>query len=131
MSYDYIIIGAGSAGCVLANRLSEAPNKRVLLLEAGEPDKAQEIHVPAAFSKLFKGQYDWGYQTVPQPNLNNLSLFWPRGKTLGGSSSLNAMIYQRGARTDYDGWARQGNEQWGWEDVLPYFKKSERQARGC
>ncbi|HZS47928.1 MAG TPA: choline dehydrogenase [Blastocatellia bacterium] len=129
--YDYIIVGAGSAGCVLANRLSEDPNVKVLLLEAGGPDKQQEIHIPAAFSKLFKSQCDWAYETEPQQNLCNRQLFWPRGKMLGGSSSMNAMIYIRGHRLDYDKWQESGNEGWGFTDVLPYFKKSENQERGA
>src|SRR5215472_4791741 len=128
--YDYIIIGAGSAGCVLANRLTEDPTTKVLLLEAGGPDKKQEIHTPAAFSKLFKTECDWAYYTAPEPRLNNRSLYWPRGKVLGGSSSLNAMIYIRGHRTDYDHWRDLGNTGWGYDDVLPYFKKSEDQERG-
>lgn len=128
-SYDYIIIGAGSAGCVLANRLSE--KHTVLLLEAGGPDKKQEISIPAAFSKLFKSEVDWAYETEPQAKMNNRNLFWPRGKMLGGSSSINAMIYQRGHPSDYDGWARLGNEEWGWQDVLPYFKKAQNQERGA
>ncbi|MFK7804344.1 MAG: GMC family oxidoreductase, partial [Anaerolineae bacterium] len=131
MSYDYIIIGAGSAGCVIANRLSASGEHSVLLLEAGGPDKAKEVHIPAAFSKLFKSEHDWAYQTEPQAHMNGMNLYWPRGKMFGGSSSINAMIYQRGAPSDYDGWAKQGNEEWSWEDVLPYFKKSENQENGA
>jgi len=130
MNKDYIIIGAGSAGCVLANRLSEDGNNQVLLLEAGAPDKKQEIHIPAAFSKLFQSEVDWNYTTEPQAQVNGREMFWPRGKMLGGSSSINAMIYQRGHPTDYDGWAALGNEEWSWEDMLPYFKKSENQEQG-
>jgi len=111
--YDYIIIGAGSAGCVLANRLSEDPAVKVLLLEAGGRDTKQEIHVPLAFSKLFKGPCDWAYYTDPEPALGSRSLFWPRGKTLGGSSSINAMIYIRGHRSDYDRWRDLGNSRVG------------------
>jgi choline dehydrogenase len=128
--YDYIIVGAGSAGCVLANRLSEDPSIRVLLLEAGGPDTRKEIHMPAAFSKLFKGPCDWAYYTEPEAQLGNRNLYWPRGKVLGGSSSLNAMIYIRGHRFDYDHWRDIGNPGWGYADVLPYFKKSEDQERG-
>jgi len=128
--YDYIIIGAGSAGCVLANRLSEDPKTRVLLLEAGGPDKQKEIHIPLAFSKLFKTVNDWAYYTEPEAALENRKLYWPRGKVLGGSSSINAMIYIRGHRADYDGWRDQGNPGWGYADVLPFFKKSENQQRG-
>jgi choline dehydrogenase len=129
--YDYIIVGAGSAGCVLANRLSEDPSIKVLLLEAGGPDKQKEIHIPAAFSKLFKGPCDWAYYTEPEAQMGNRNLYWPRGKVLGGSSSLNAMIYIRGQRHDYDQWRDLGNPGWGYADVLPYFRKSEDQERGA
>jgi choline dehydrogenase len=129
--YDYIIVGAGSAGCVLAARLTEDPAARVLLLEAGGRDTAREIHIPAAFSKLFKTGVDWNYSTEPEPYLNNRKLYWPRGKVLGGSSSINAMIYIRGNAADYDGWERLGNDGWGLADVLPYFKKSENRERGA
>jgi choline dehydrogenase len=129
--FDYVIVGAGSAGCVLANRLSEDQNVKVLLLEAGGPDKQQEIHIPAAFSKLFKSVCDWAYFTQEQPNLNNRKLYWPRGKMLGGSSSMNAMIYIRGHRRDYDRWSEAGNDGWQFSDVLPYFKKCENQERGA
>ncbi len=129
--YDYVIVGAGSAGCALANRLSEDPSTSVLLLEAGGTDEAQEIHIPAAFSSLFKSPIDWANETEPQEHLNNRRLFWPRGKVLGGSSSINAMIYMRGNRRDYDQWAALGNEGWSYADVLPYFKKSENEERGA
>ena len=129
--YDYIIIGAGSAGCVLANRLSEDPKVKVLLLEAGGRDTRKEIQVPVAFSKLFKTPCDWAYYTDPEAQLANRSLYWPRGKVLGGSSSINAMIYIRGHRADYDGWRDLGNPGWGYDDVLPYFKKSENQQHGA
>ncbi len=122
---DYIIVGAGSAGCVLANRLSTDPAIRVLLLEAGGPDSKMEIPVPGAFYKLFKTEVDWNYSSTPQPGLNGRSLFMPRGKTLGGSSSINAMIYIRGHRTDFDRWAELGNPGWDFESVLPYFRRSE------
>lgn len=128
--YDYIIVGAGSAGCTLASRLSEDPHTTVLLLEAGGPDKQQEIHVPAAFSKLFKTPVDWEYYTEEEPQMANRKMYWPRGKVLGGSSSINAMIYIRGHRHDYDSWRDAGNEGWGYTDVLPYFKKAENQERG-
>lgn len=129
--YDYIIVGAGSAGCVLANRLSEDPKVKVLLLEAGGPDNRKECHIPVAFSKLFKTACDWTYYTEPEPRLGNRNLYWPRGKMLGGSSSMNAMIYIRGHRSDYDGWRDLGNAGWGYQDVLPYFKKSEKQQNGA
>jgi len=128
--YDYIVIGAGSAGCVLASRLSERPDTNVLLMEAGPPDRKREIHIPAAFSKLFRTEVDWNFSTEPQEHLNGRRLYWPRGKTLGGSSSMNAMIYMRGARADYDGWRDMGNEGWGFDDVLPLFKAAENQERG-
>ncbi|MDL9978221.1 GMC family oxidoreductase [Microbacterium sp. ASV49] len=123
---DYIVVGAGSAGAALAARLSEDPSLSVLLLEAGEPDKAMELHVPAAFSKLFRGSYDWNYDTVPQPNLEGRTIFWPRGKTLGGSSSLNAMMWVRGFAADYDEWAQTAGDAWSWESLLPFFRAVER-----
>jgi choline dehydrogenase len=129
--YDYIIVGAGSAGCVLAARLTEDPAAQVLVLEAGGRDTAREIRIPAAFSKLFKTSVDWNYSTEPEPHLNNRKLYWPRGKVLGGSSSINAMIYIRGSAADYDQWKSLGNEGWGFADVLPYFKKSENRERGA
>jgi choline dehydrogenase len=128
--YDYIIVGAGSAGCVLASRLTEDQDTNVLLLEAGSPDNKQEIHIPAAFAKLFKTPLDWNYETEPEPGLNNRRLYWPRGKMLGGSSSLNVMIYMRGAKSDYDHWQTLGNEGWSFDKVVPYFKKAEHQERG-
>ena len=130
-AYDYIIVGAGSAGCVLAARLTEDPRTRVLLLEAGGADRAKEIRIPAAFSKLFKTAVDWNYSTEPEPQLHNRRLYWPRGKVLGGSSAINAMIYVRGNRTDYDHWRELGNAGWSFAEVLPYFKKSENQERGA
>jgi choline dehydrogenase len=129
--FDFVLVGAGSAGCVLAARLTEDPSCRVLLLEAGGPDRAVHVRVPAAFWKLFKGPADWHYMTEAQPHLAGRRLYWPRGKVLGGCSSLNAMIYVRGHPSDYDGWEALGNEGWGFADVLPYFKKSENQQRGA
>jgi choline dehydrogenase len=130
-SYDYIIVGAGSAGCVLAARLTEDLRTRVLLLEAGGAGGAKEIRIPAAFSKLFKTGVDWNYATEPEPHLHERRLYWPRGKVLGGSSAINAMIYIRGNRADYDFWRETGNAGWGFAEVLPYFKKSENQERGA
>jgi choline dehydrogenase len=131
MMYDYVVVGAGSAGCVLANRLTEDPSTSVLLLEAGPADEAQEIHIPVAFSKLFKSALDWAYYTEEEPHLNNRRLYWPRGKMLGGSSSINAMIYIRGNRYDYEHWRALGNEGWSYSAVLPYFKQAENQERGA
>ena len=128
--FDYIIIGGGSAGCVLANRLSENPAHKVLLLEAGGPDKNKFIHIPPAFYKLFRTDFDWGYYTTAQEPLLGRRIFMPRGKVLGGSSSINAMIYIRGSKEDYNEWAALGNQGWSYNEVLPYFKKSEDQQRG-
>ncbi len=122
--YDYIIVGAGSAGCVLANRLSADDAARVLLIEAGGPDSAREIHVPISFSKLFKTVVDWAFYTEEQPRLNKRKLYWPRGKVLGGSSSINAMIYIRGNRRDYDRWAQMGATGWDWNGVERFFEQS-------
>jgi choline dehydrogenase len=129
--YDYVVVGAGAAGCVLAARLSEDAAARVLLLEAGGVDRAMEVRIPAAFSKLFKSAVDWNYSTEPEPHAHNRRLYWPRGKLLGGSSSINAMIYIRGNRLDYDHWKSLGNDGWGFADVLPYFIKAENQERGA
>lgn len=129
--FDYIIVGAGSAGCVLANRLTEDPQIKVLLIEAGGPDNDKFINIPVAFYKLFKTPFDWAYHTVEQEALLNRKIYIPRGKVLGGSSSINAMLYIRGNKADYDEWAQAGNTGWSYSDVLPYFKKSENQKRGA
>lgn len=132
MEYDYIVVGAGSAGCVMANRLSENPANRVLLIEAGGPDSNPFIHMPAGLAQLANNtKINWTYNTEPQQGLNQRQLFWPRGKVLGGSSSINAMIYTRGQHADYDHWASLGNSGWNFESVLPYFLKAENQQRGA
>jgi choline dehydrogenase-like flavoprotein len=129
--FDYIIIGGGSAGCVLAARLSEDPAVKVCLLESGPADKSVLIHCPAGLALLAKnGEANWGFETVPQAGLNGRRGYQPRGKVLGGSSSVNAMVYIRGQREDYDDWAAQGNPGWSYADVLPYFRKSEHNERG-
>ena len=128
--YDYIIVGAGSAGCVLANRLSE--NNQVLLLEAGGADTSPFIHMPAGVVRLLASRTEnWAFDTVAEPALNNRRLYWPRGKVLGGSSSINGMVYIRGHAEDYDRWRQLGNEGWSYEEVLPYFKRSMHNERGA
>ncbi len=129
MKFDYIVIGAGSAGCVLANRLSENPKIKVLLLEAGGRDTKLEIKIPAAYGKLNYSNVDWGFRTEPQTHVDNREMYQPRGKVLGGSSATNAMAYVRGNHADYDDWARMGATGWAHKDVLPYFKKSENNAQ--
>jgi len=129
-AYDFIVVGAGSAGCVLAGRLSEDPLARVLLLEAGPPDDVDEVRIPAAFYRLFKTERDWNLSTEEQKQLHGRRLYWPRGRMLGGCSSLNAMIYIRGSRLDYDGWRdAYGATGWGFADLLPYFRRAEDNAR--
>jgi choline dehydrogenase len=130
--FDYIVVGAGSAGCVLANRLSASGSNSVLLLEAGPNDSNIWIHVPLGYGKLFKNNtVNWMYQTEPEPGLNGRTVFQPRGKVLGGSSSINGLLYVRGQHEDYDRWRQLGNTGWGFDDVLPYFKKAEDQQRGA
>jgi choline dehydrogenase len=131
-NYDYIIIGAGSAGCALAHRLSEDPDNSVLLLEAGGRDNHPVIHMPLGFAFLMKHKtLNWCYRTEPEPHLDNRELSWPRGKVLGGSSSINGMVYIRGQREDFDQWRAQGNQGWGYDEVLPYFKRAEHKAEGA
>src|SRR4051794_2151895 len=130
-SADYVIVGAGSAGCALAGRLSEDPANRVLLVEAGGPDRSPNIKIPAAFAKQFRTKLDWDLGTEPEPFLDNRSLYMPRGKGLGGSSSMNAMLYVRGRPLDYDLWEAQGAAGWGWEGVRPYFLRAENNERGA
>jgi choline dehydrogenase len=131
--FDYVIVGGGSAGCAVAARLAEDPGSRVLLIEAG-PDAGAvaEIRVPAAYSRLFRTRYDWNYVTVPQERAEGRPVFWPRGKMLGGSSAMNAMIYIRGNRLDYDTWRDEyGCTGWGYKELLPYFLRAEDNARGA
>ena len=130
-NFDYVIIGAGSAGCVLANRLSENPKNKTLLIEAGGKDTNPWIHIPVGYYKtMHNPKVDWCYNTEPDKTMANRSIPYPRGKTLGGSSSINGLLYIRGQEQDYDIWRQLGNRGWGWKEVLPYFIKSENQERG-
>ncbi|MBI5719264.1 MAG: choline dehydrogenase [Burkholderiales bacterium] len=130
--YDHIVVGAGSAGCVMAARLSEDPATRVLLLEAGPPDTSPWIHLPIGYGKtMWDPAVNWCFHTEPDPGMNGRRIYWPRGKTLGGSSSINGLIYIRGQREDFDAWAARGNPGWGYDDVLPYFRRSECNQRGA
>jgi choline dehydrogenase len=129
--YDYIIIGAGSAGCTIANRLAEDYALRILILEAGPPDTSFMLKMPSGFANLGeKSPFNWHYETTPQKHCNDRRMYWPRGKTLGGSSSINAMLYIRGHASDYDHWRQLGNEGWSYDEVLPFFKKAENNERG-
>lgn len=129
-SYDFVIVGAGSAGCVLANRLSASPENRVLLIEAGGSNANPMLHIPAGWATNFRNpRVDWGYNTQAEPGLNNRSIYWPRGKVLGGSSAINGMIYIRGVPLDFDRWAQHGASGWSYDEVLPYFRKAEAQQR--
>jgi len=129
--FDHIVIGAGSAGCVLANRLSADPKRRVLLLEAGGPDRNIWIHIPAGYYRnIYNPKLGWGYETEPEPHLDGRRISWPRGKVLGGTSAINGLVYIRGQKEDFEQWRQLGNRGWGYDDVLPYFLKSERQERG-
>ncbi len=131
-TFDFIVTGAGSAGCVVAARLSESGRHRVLLLEAGPPDRNLWIHIPLGFAKTYINPHvNWKFETAPQPQLNNRQLYLPRGKTLGGSSSINGMVYMRGSHGDYDEWRQRGCVGWDWESVLPFFKKAENQTHGA
>ncbi len=131
-TYDFIVTGAGSAGCVVASRLSESGRHRVLLLEAGPPDRNPWIHIPLGYAKTYVDPVvNWRFETEPQPQLGNRRLYLPRGKTLGGSSSINGMVYIRGNHGDYDEWRQRGCEGWDWDSVLPYFKKAQNQTRGA
>ena len=132
MAYDYVIVGAGSAGCVLANRLSADASKNVLLLEAGGEDRNPWIHVPVGyFRTMHNPKTDWCFKADPDPGLNGRSLDWPRGKVLGGSSAINGLLYIRGQKEDYDTWRQMGNDGWSYDEVLPYFRRAEDQERGA
>jgi choline dehydrogenase len=126
-SYDYVIVGGGSAGCVLAARLSENPDAQVALIEAGPMDDAPEVHTPVAFAQLFKSDHDWDYSSEPEPALFGRRIYLPRGKVLGGCSSMNAMIYMRGNRADYDEWAAGGATGWSYDELLPLFHQGRNQ----
>lgn len=132
LAVDYIVIGAGSAGCVLANRLTESGRYKVLLLEAGPEDRYLWIHIPIGYAKtMFHPRYNWGFHTDPEPHMDGRRMYWPRGRGLGGSSSIHGLIYVRGQPEDYDHWLALGNEGWGWKDVLPAFIRMEHNSRGA
>lgn len=130
-NFDYVIVGGGTAGCVLANRLSENGKYSVLMLEAGPRDRYPWIHIPIGYAKtMFHPVYNWRFETEPEPEMNGRKVYWPRGRCLGGSSSINGLVFIRGQAEDYDGWAKLGNKGWSWQQVLPYFKKLEDNSRG-
>ena len=131
-AFDYVIVGAGSAGCVLANRLSEDPTVSVALMEAGGRDRNAWIHIPAGYYRnVFNPSVTWQYGSGPEPHLDGRTVNWPRGRVLGGSSAINGLLYVRGQSQDFDVWRQLGNVGWGWSDVLPYFKRAEAQERGA
>ena len=130
--FDFVVVGAGSAGCVVANRLSENPANKVLLLEAGGRDTNPWLHIPVGYYRtIFNEKFNWGYQTEPEPELEGRRIAWPRGRVLGGSSAINGLVYIRGQKEDFQLWRQMGNRGWGWDDVLPFFKKAEDQERGA
>ena len=129
-AFDYIVVGAGSGGCPVASRLSENPNTRVLLLEAGPKDRNIWIHIPIGYYRNMVSPLSWGYNTEPDDGIAGRSILWPRGKVLGGSSAINGLVYVRGQKQDYDHWRQLGNEGWSYGEVLPFFKKSENQENG-
>ena len=132
MTFDYVVVGGGTAGCVLANRLTANGRHRVLLLEAGPRDRSIWIHLPIGYGKtMFHPVYNWRFETEPEPQMEGRRMYWPRGRGLGGSSSINGLIYIRGQPADYDGWLAQGNAGWGWDDVRPFFVRMERNTRGA
>src|SRR5206468_3116597 len=128
---DFVIVGGGSAGCVLAARISEDPAAQVVLLEAGGPGDAEDIRIPACSRNLFLSEYDWAFYSEPEPALKGRRVYQPRGRALGGSSATNMMVYMRGSAADYDEWAELGNRGWDYASVLPYFKRSEDNERGA
>lgn len=130
--FDYIVVGAGSAGCAVAARLAQDRRTTVLLLEAGPRDRNMWIHIPIGYGKtMFNPQLNWQFESEPEPNLDNRKIYIPRGRTLGGSSSINGLVYIRGQKEDFERWRAAGNVGWGWDDVLPYFKRSEANERGA
>src|SRR6185312_3751469 len=132
VTFDYVVVGGGTAGCVLANRLTADGRHRVLLLEAGPVDRSPWIHIPIGYAKtMFHPRYNWGFRTDPEPQMDSRAMYWPRGRCLGGSSSINGLIYIRGQPEDYDRWLAQGGAGWGWKDVRPFFIRMEHNTRGA